>query len=298
MAGELFDRAYKLTVTDLGFGGTTVQDLNVKFSIKKFGSQKANVAKFEVYNLSKATRDKFSTKNVDLIFECGYVNEFGLLFKGQIDLSNHVKSNTEWITTLECKDGLKQMQDTILSFTVKEGETYSSVLNKIISESGIDKGFITTTKPPNFDLFSKQDKAQFNKTKSAIQKDLSSHTYNKAASFHGAFETIMNTFTSRAGLKWSINDGKLDVYPPGIAKPIAVININKNSGMIGSPERLDRGLKVKSLLRPLFIPGVTIKLEADDTTLNGEYNIVNVEHTGELDSTGNWVSILEVIEKK
>jgi hypothetical protein len=77
----------------------------------------------------------------------------------------------------------------------------------------------------------------------------------------GNARTILNDVARQNDASWSIQDGKLQIVPANGVLDSEAILVNSETGMLGAPEQDDKGLKVKTLMNPLFQINGRIKLD-------------------------------------
>ncbi len=78
---------------------------------------------------------------------------------------------------------------------------------------------------------------------------------------------------------WSIQDGAFHLVATGQLAPGNVPVISAQTGMIGSPERTDKGIKVTTKLDAMIRPGGGIQVNS--RLMSGLYRVTKVAHEGE-----------------
>jgi hypothetical protein len=111
------------------------------------------------------------------------------------------------------------------------------------------------------------------------------------------------------GLDWSIQSNAIKFVEFDKSDGSRVVSLNPNTGMIGSPQRLQGitrkakgkststkpGWKIKALLRPEIVPGGQIQIESREIPQNSKFTVSTVEHSGDTHGS-DWTSQVEVRE--
>ena len=161
----------------------------------------------------------------------------------------------------------------------------------------------------------------------SIAKGAPNYTWLSGFSYQGSAHGALTKACAAAGLKWSIQNGKIQVTQLLNSTQRQAAVINEGSGMIGSPERVyksaeqmqkkplekgekrpenttnilstnpdkqrRRGWRVKTLLRPDISPGDLVVVESN--TVTGTFMAEKVEHSGDF-CDGDWATALELYE--
>lgn len=97
---------------------------------------------------------------------------------------------------------------------------------------------------------------------------------------NGKSSAKLTALLSAANLEWSIQDGQLQVVERGKALKLDPVVLSPSTGLIGSPDRGEKGrVEVVSLLQPTIIPGRRIRIQSQ--YVNGDYRAEVVEHDGD-----------------
>lgn len=264
----LKDRFWKITIGESEKTGKVITDLRVKFKVKKTGDMNPNECSLEIYNLNPENRE-FIKKYMVLCIEAGYKELNGQIFKGEISLINAgVKESTDRITKIEAKDSFKKLRDVYLSksFTAKTRE--SDVIKYVTDKLGLTMG-------------------------STKGLHLAKKFYNKGISLSGNIKHVLESHLSPLGLKYVINDGVFNIVEKNIQINDKPILLDFESGLIGSPEKTEKGYKFKSLMRCDINLGSTIELKSQK--VNGLFIVQNLEHDGDSSGTNDsWITECEV----
>lgn len=307
---ELFDRVYRVVFGNKKaareFNNLTdgAPALQVKFTVSKEHTPEPNVAKISLYNLSESSRAQCEESDVAVEIYAGYrpAGSPSLMAAGYVvdAYSKRDSESGDIVTELDVYDGWLPLRDTIISMSYKKGASAHQLLQAIASamKCGI-----------------------------SIAKGAPDYTWLSGFSYQGSAHGGLTKACSAAGLKWSIQNGVIQVTQllNSTQKKAAVIN--EGSGMIGSPERVykaaeelqkkplekgekrpqnvttvlstspdrqkRRGWRVKTLLRPDISPGDLVVVESKGVT--GTFMADKVQHSGDLYGD-DWTTTLELYE--
>jgi hypothetical protein len=258
----LFNRKWKVTIGPVGGTGREWTGLRVLFRAWKAGDATPNKLELDIYNLSKDARHYIegSGKDWAVRLEAGYESGINLIFTGRLELAssikrgqrNHHHQGADWLTKVHGRDGVRAYRSVILSKSFGPKTSQEAVIMHIAKAMGVTVGKL---------------------------KGLSKQQYNHGHQLCGLARHELDTLCRNAGSRWSIQDGVLNILPIGSAIDHNAIVVSASTGMIGSPERTERGVKVTMLLRGGINPGNLIQIDAQD--LKGNYVVESVHHRGD-----------------
>lgn len=244
-----------------------INNLRVTFSIKKTLTSEPNTGEISVYNLNDNNRNLITSKQYSFLelSVCYKDDLLRLIFCGDILTVENKLIGQDIITTMKCADGHRAFTEKTIIKTMEKGQTDSDFLNEAVNSFGIQRGRINL---PN-------DRAL------PRGKVLMCDTRD-----------VMHKIAINNNADWSIQDDQLVVIP----KDTALANnegwvISRTTGMIGSPQKTDKGLEVTTLCNPQYRIGSLVRIESKLTEYNGDYKIISIEHNGDLYGT-NWHSKL------
>ena len=250
-----------------------INNLRVTFSIKKTLTSEPNTGEISVYNLNDNNRNLITRKQYSFLelSVCYKEDVLRLIFCGDILTVENKLTGQDIITTMRCGDGHRAYTEKTIIKTMKKGQTDSDFLNEAVNSFGIQRGRINL---PN-DRALPRGKVMMCDTRD-----------------------IMHKIAINNNADWSIQDDQLVVIP----KSTALANnegwvISRTTGMVGSPQKTDKGLEVTTLCNPQYRIGSLVRIESKLTEYNGDYKIVSIEHNGDLYGT-NWHSKLVCIGGK
>lgn len=291
-----FDRIYRLTVGIEGSDGVLIealprqQGLSIGFDIDKDLTQQTNKCRVQVLNLSMATAKKLERDGSVCLLEVGYSEDIGLrrIFVGEVTNAWTHMQGSDRVTELELSDGQKAIRDCVVSLSYADNVSRKKVIDDVAAQMGLLVHYA---------------------------EGLTFTTFANGFSFIGAGRTCLDKACIGTNLSWSIQNNVLQVIAEGESTKVEAIKLNASSGLVGSPERLIKGVKridknqtrkvkktkadkkagwrVKCLLQPTLNPGDLIYLESVPVT--GWFKIESLKHSGRYDGS-EWYSELDVYE--
>lgn len=236
----------------------------VEFDIEKLVDAQGNSSTFKIFNLNPYTRSKlrFDFYNNDinrrLTFFAGYGNTLSKLYDGNITRASSSREGDTFITTIESAEGAISDGNSEGNFTFNSGVTRAFMLQTMAQQLSTN-------------------------TNGAIQVGAISDYSQKnmrATSFSGNIIDSMNEISGGGvffdnGLVNVLQDGD---YISGEGYPI----LNAATGLLGTPQREVKFIRVTVLFEPRIKLGQIIKLQSltADETINGNFKVVALKHRG------------------
>lgn len=255
------NRRYKLTFFVQDKETLVIEyPFKIRFNaIEKLNNLKGglNELNLQIYNLSSSNRLKLvvdessKDKKLRVVFEVGYDDELRIVYQGTVYSGEVSKSGTDYINTINCKDGGNDFINKFITTTVK---TKNQVIEEILKKcDSLKKGKIT------------------------IDKD-----YLKAKPLFGNVGKVLlelpnedeEMFISKEKLYLIKKNDVISKYVP---------LVNADSGLI-SASRQNKTITAITLFNPSLSIGMYCKLESIvNPYLNGQYKIYNIKYTGDTD---------------
>lgn len=258
--GRLYLRRAAVNVGDRRF--TT----RIVFNVEKTSvGGNSNKAKVDIYNLSQDSKGYVELEGLGLRLEAGYGDETSTLFFGDTKRITHSRNGPDIITTIESGDGEKRLVDAVIEVSLSPGAKLSQILNKAVSTLGLARGVI---------------------------KDIPIISYTNGFSFSGPVRELLDMLGRRGGLKWSVQNGALNVFPEGSDTGEAAVLLNENTGLLGLPNKTKEGFELTSLLNPLLSPGRLVIVESETLTGKNTYTVEKATHSGDT-LEGDWITKIE-----
>jgi len=288
-----FDRVINFKVLladpppDLTYRGSlTVQNLRIAFSITKSMSPSTNTASVRVWNLGSDSRNELRIFGDQITLYAGYRDPGPqILFVGNTTLVSHIFSEPEIISVFDVGDGEKSINTKLVNISFGPGTPARTVIQSFADQLGL-----------KIEEFSATDNLVY--PNGFTHAYLASHGLDKACDY--------------LNLVWSVQNNNLIILKNNTGSSKPIIDINADTGMIGTPQRYTdkkqylytavppkgapkNGWKVRCLLRPDILPGQIVRIRSDNVRIDGFFYVLTVRHEG--DNYGpTFESSLEVIE--
>ncbi len=320
---ELYNRQYELVIKDAK-EALTIRHLDLQAKIKKTSTSKPNEAEITILNMNKAHQEFVRRAGLNVTLLAGFGDNIGQIFKGSNEYTPTKKEPTDWLYTLNARDGAINYSTINVSMPFKKGTPIQTVIKAFIKklklppamQDGLDKinelaegaikldqlkrkydrqqqakriGRKRGKKDQTYEEFIAEETAK-NK---ARQQNADVVKTKKSKVYVGAGFKELDLICATYGLKCDITDQTIHIMPLGAPVTSEIILLNRRSGLLGSPEPQEDGaMKIRSLLRHEFNPNVLVFVESRDW--NAPFLIKTVEHN--LDTMGggeSWYSDLE-----
>ena len=260
----------------------TLSGLRVSFSIQKNLAVQTNPGVIRIWNLSQDHRNLIKDFGDEVTIYAGYERGAGqqLLYRGDTTAVSHTFELPEIITTLECGDGERYVNQKHFSLSYQTGTTVETVIRNIADRMGVNI-------------------IEFSSTGNLV--------YELGFSFSGMLKEALTKTTEFANLQWSIQNNGLQIIPKTGTIVQPAYKIDANNGMIGIPQRFTYkrqdfyvlgpavGWKVNTFLDPLIIPGYKVDVTSRYLGFQGIFRVETVRHHG--DTYGaDWETNMELTQ--
>jgi hypothetical protein len=259
-----------------------IEGLRIAFEIIKDLYGHPNLARISVYNLSITSRNKIQDEFEDIIFNVGYSGRVKTLYVGQIKNVTHVKNGPDIITTIYSGDGQRDFEQSFSSFTLAEGSKLGDIINRVVSDFGETTLGLVQGVDTN-------------------QGKLLGYTVSKPT------KNVLNELGNEYNFDWTIEQGMLKIISRDSFEDVE-FKITPNTGMLNTPAITEIGVDVTTLLNPEVLPGRTVYVSSETTTLNiqnlefrdratvrtnadGRYKVQKVVYSGDT-HTDEWYNML------
>jgi len=247
-----YKRKYELIIG--ADSGVKLSGLRVKFEVTKDLTGYPNLAKIQIFNLSKSTRARIKKEFDKVIFNAGYEDNVKLLFKGQIRNVTHLKQGVDIITTIFAHDGAKDFDTAKVNISFKEGTQVKQIVEHVIGT------FKETAHGVIEGLDGLGDRLQ-------------------GVTLSGSSKDVMDQLAEENNFEWNITDEAINVIPKNETIDKTFL-ITSATGMLGSPTLTEIGADVTMLLNPELIPNGKLKVESITQNISlGDLNFRNINKT-------------------
>lgn len=246
-----------------------VEDLRIKFEIKKNIEPNLNSCKVEIYNLATEIRNRISS-DADSIVRvlAGYKLNEGLINIGTGNISNvlHNVKNPNVITTIYVKDGFNSLLNNNISLSFIDKTPLSDIIEAVIKKLGIP------VKYTEFDA---------------------SISLNNGLTYFGSISRILNQLSVQFKFTWSIQNGELLIIDNASGTGLNSVFLSEKTGLIENPDLIIKNKQlaeldqndylVVALLQPQIEVGDSVVIESE--VLVGNFTVKDLTHLG--DTRGN-----------
>lgn len=242
-------------VTDASGKAQPPSPLRVTFDIEKNLVGSPNKSKIQLYNLSLQTRQLIK-KGWVVRVQAGYKGLVETIFFGNIavDGLKTERKQAEIILTMECLDGGSAITMATLDKSYGPGTTLAQVLKDV----GQAMATPTSYNPQGIGA--------------GVAVGIPDIVYGNGLVVTGQCRDTLDKLLKDQGLRWTVENGNLNIIPLRAHNGQSAILVSKQTGMIGTPSQ-NQYTEFTSLLNPKLIPGALVKLESDNTSVNGFYKI-------------------------
>lgn len=277
--------------------GIEIRNLQIRFKISKTASGTQNKAKFEVFNLSPASRAAFETSddetnNPVILFQVRYLHEprvppsdgFQTLFTGRVSNALTTKDGPDMITQVEAGDGYVPLRDSFSIRNFPRGTTRRFALERLIEDINVPVGEI-------------RDGGSLDQR------------FENGVSFEGPTRQMIDQLLGPVQIDWSIQDDSFVAIRRDLASEESILDLTPATGLINSPHakkgrenrtagttnESDHGVVVESLLAPSMRPNRRVRVQSEAFPEGQIFKIAKVTHEGDFRGE-EWKSKAECIE--
>lgn len=238
MADRQWLREYELTIGKGGGGGIKTSALRVAFEIKKGDTESPNTAVIKVWNLADETMQRAKKEFDRVILQTGYQSNIGLIYQGNIIGKRILHENgVDTILELTCGDGDEAYNSAIVNKTLAAGAKPKDIVDEVQKSFG------------EYDI------------QQGEMPELEGQALPRGKVMFGMARKYIREATTTTDTSWSIQDGKTTIVKhDGYLSGEAVV-LTSATGLIGSPEQTNEGLKVKCLLNHALRVNGRIKID-------------------------------------
>lgn len=271
----LFKRYINIVVTPENGDPVVLTGLDAEFNVEKSIRSEPNKCELKIYNLSESNRSALkSHKRVKVDISAGYYGTLNsqndiasleknfLIFHGDATVIYSTKNGPDWITTIATSDGLNAIQESRLNQSYKAGKVVKDITKDLVG-----KLLENTSQAVENVMAGESFQEGFD--------DAINHTY---VSQGEVYKQLQSMFKKRDRSGFFL-DGTFYVLKPTQYLGQTPINLETETGMVGSPEATNEGyIRVRSLIRPEFNPGYRVQLNSRD--FKGIYRIERLTYNG------------------
>lgn len=218
--------------------GLSIKDLRIVFEITKDHQSAPNDASIKIYNLNDENQRRVRFEFEDVILSAGYLGSEMMLFGGNIKYTYRYREKNDWIVEIVAGDGDRDFRGAVVNDSFSAGMTDAQLVDRLCGT--------------------------FGSTKKGAVKGVAGVARTRGVVMSGNTRAALDTVARQNDCNWSIQDGLLQIIPVNGVLDNEAIVVNSDTGMINAPEQDDKGIKVKTLLNPLFRINGRVKLDNDN----------------------------------
>jgi len=259
----------KIAVT---VGDTVFEDLKIAFTVKKESSSTPATGEVTLFNLSVDREAQISDDGVSIRIEAGYAGNIAIIFEGfvqRVDRAHDIAAHERKTTiALGAAKVAKANLNGISVFAFDGDRSIREIAKRLITDIGL----------------------RVDDSALAVIPDELIHAY----SVSGESASALSQLLEPRDLYWYEDDGAVRFNRPGKAEPAGIqYDLNKSTGLVGSPAITERGVKTRSTLLPQIHLGDRVDLKSE--VITGIFKVVTVVHSGD-NWTGNFFTDIELAE--
>ena len=279
-------RKINLIVAGASGDGLDLSPMRIVFKTKKSDAQTPNTAEIRVYNLAPETAKKIRQEFKTITLQAGYEANYGVIFTGNIKQVRFGReSGTDTYIDIAAGDGDDAYNFAVVNTTLAAGAKQSDQIaaaGTAMSGKGVGLGYVAETGPA---------------------------ALPRGKVMYGMARDYLRQSAEASSTSWSVQDGKLQIVSLTGTLPNQAVLLNSKTGLVGTPEQTNDGIKARCLLNPLLKIGGKVQIDEKDvaeaklpdtekdSTANkpadissdGVYRVLTIEHSG--DTRGNdWYS--------
>jgi len=237
--------------------GAPGRTLTVEFEVTKTTEREPNKATVKIYNLTPNRRDSLQElDNPQLQIIAGYRNLTDTIFVGDARDIWTYRDGVDRITEIESEDGGTAYRTATIQQSFAAGISVANVITACAAAMGVGIG---------------------NTASVAARAELETggSIYPTGTTLSGVAWRQLNRVCTSAGLRWSVQNGVLQLRARGRAAEVRAIRLTPATGLIGSPTRGKRDERTgrvtygakSQLIRGIY-PGRAIVIQSSETAGN------------------------------
>lgn len=269
---RLRDRRWALQVADLDVSG-----LDMSFRVEKSTKRTPNTAEIRIWNLSDTSRSIVETGDPRVvILRAGYAEDGNpppVIFLGDVRKARTEIDAVDVVTIVPGRDGGQAFSDARISKAYPAGAPVARAIRDAVDALGIGPG--------NLSEF-----------EARLRLRSGGDTFPDGYVAEGPARATLDALIRGTGLRWSIQDGALQVQERGRALATQAVLLTPETGLVGSPSKGEKGIvTARCLIQKGLDPGRRVVVES--RLVSGEYEIRRVVYEGETAGQA-WYATLEL----
>lgn len=255
---QLISRFAELRVDNI-----VITDMRFVFSIERTLRASAGKADIKIYNLNEDHRGQLERLgSVPVVLTAGYEAGVHQIFKGDIRPCTNSYARPDWITTIKGSDGGTRRRTARTARSFRPGTTLETVLSALATDLGLGRGNVA-------------------EAARAAQLAGAQSEFIGGMSLSGNAMSRLVVLCRSIELEVSIQNGALQLLPLGRALAGSSLELDSDSGLIGSIEKDSKGkIKFKTQMIPDLFPGRLVAPQSR-TIQSGRYRVTKCTYKGD-----------------
>jgi len=236
MQGRQWLRDLSLVVADQSGQGLELSGLRIVFATHKGDTETPNSAEIKIFNLSEATESRMQREFTRVVLQAGYQGSIGVIFDGNIRQFRKGRDGVDSYMELIAADGDRAYNFAMVNTTRAAGSKPADRVGACQKEFQT-KGVQGSTLP-----------------------DLGGNALPRAKVMYGPAKQFMRNEAENTDCSWSFQDGALTMCKKSGYLPGEAVVLTHETGLVGTPEQTNEGIKVRCLLNARLRVNGRIKL--------------------------------------
>jgi hypothetical protein len=255
---RLFNRVAELRVDDL-----VINDLHFVFSVERTLRASAGKADIKIHNLNPDHRGQLERLgSVPVVLTAGYEEGVHQIFKGDIRPCTNTYTQPDWITTIKGADGGRRRRTARTSRSFRPGTTLETVLSALAQDLGLGRGNVA-------------------EAARVAQLAGAQTEFIRGAVLDGNAMEQLTALCRSIEYEVSVQNGALQLLPLGRALAGSPLELDSDSGLIGTIEKDSKGkIKFKTQMIPDLFPGRLVAPQSR-TVQGGRYRVTKCTYKGD-----------------
>lgn len=241
----------RVDVGRAGEQGTRFGTVRISARIEKHPTSEPDKASIQLYNVSPTRRAELEASGLAVRVFAGYGDNLGLVFSGDVATVSHKREPVDVVTTIEADDGGNALRFERVHETWRGPVSALLLVHRLCGHLGLPLGYVAP--------------------------EITDVTFVHGYTASGPVRVALDEVAASLGCVAAVQDGAVVLTEIGGASQRFGPLISQATGLVGSPERTDEGLKVVSLLQAGIRPGGVFQLESKYEA--GFYRAGTVIHT-------------------
>lgn len=218
--------------------GLLIENLRIVFEVVKDHQSAPNSANIKIYNLNDQHQAQIRTEFDDVILNAGYEGAEAVLFRGNVRHVYRYREGNDWIVEIDCGDGDRDFRGAVVNETLSAGVSDTQLVERVCGN--------------------------FSTTKKGSVKGVGATPRLRGKVVSGNARTVLDDIARQHDCNWSIQDGRLQIVKSNGVLDTEAVLINSDTGMLGAPQQDDKGIKVRTLLNPMYQINGRVHLDNDN----------------------------------